>query len=212
MARQRIRIVEQEVAQLRAQLAGDPDLPVERHPRYQAAKAALDRAALDLERTAVRAPFAGIASNTPQVGQQVIGNGPMSSPVMSLVADAGVWIEANFKETDLAHVRPGQPVTIQLDAYAGREWRGAVESLSQATGAEFSVIPPQNATGNWVKVVQRIPVRIAVKTNGGDPALRAGMSAAVEIDTGHRRPLPNFVQTVLSWFGADAAARAERSR
>ena len=155
----------------------------------------------------MRAPFAGIASNTPQLGQQVIGNAAFSSPVMSLVADTGVWIEANFKETDLTHVRPGQPVAIHVDTYPDHEWHGTVESLSQATGAEFSVIPPQNATGNWVKVVQRIPVRIALETNGHDPALRAGMSATVEIDTGHRRPLPGFVRTALSWFGVSRTRR-----
>lgn len=209
VARQRIRVTEQEIAQIRAQLAGDPDIAVERHPRYLAAKAAVDRAGLDLERTVVRAPFAGIASHTPQVGQQVIGNAAFSNPVMSLVADTGAWIEANFKETDLTHVRPGQAVTIHVDTYPDRAWRGTVESLSQATGAEFSVIPPQNATGNWVKVVQRFPVRIAVETNGDGPSLRAGMSTMVEIDTGRRRPLPGFVQTALSWFGGSHTVAAE---
>lgn len=209
VARQRIRITEQEMAQIRAQLAGDPDIAVERHPQYLTAQAAIERAALDLERTVVRAPFAGIASNTPQVGQQVIGNGPMSSPVMSLVADTGIWIEANLKETDLTRIRPGQPVAIHVDTYPDHDWQGTVESLSQATGAEFSVIPPQNATGNWIKVVQRIPVRIAVETNGRDPALRAGMSTTVEIDTGHRRPLPGFVQAALSWLGVSRTIAAE---
>lgn len=208
-ARQRIRITEQEMAQIRAQLAGDPDIAVESHPRYLSAQAAIERAALDLERTVVRAPFAGVASNTPQVGQQVIGNGPLSSAVMSLVADAGVWIEANFKETDLTYVHPGQPVTIHVDTYPDHDWQGTVESLSQATGAEFAVIPPQNATGNWVKVGQRIPVRIAVGTSAGDPALRVGMSTTVEIDTGHRRPLPGFTQTALSWLGVSRTVAAE---
>jgi membrane fusion protein, multidrug efflux system len=105
-------------------------------------------------------------------------------------------------------------VTIYVDTYPDREWQGIVESLSQATGAEFSVIPPQNATGNWVKVVQRIPVRIAVETSGRDPRLRSGMSTTVEIDTGHRRPVPSFVRTALSWIGVshNVAAQAEPSR
>jgi membrane fusion protein (multidrug efflux system) len=214
VARQQIRIVDEAMAQIRAQLGGNPDIPVERHPRFVAAEAARQQAALNLERTVVRAPIAGIASNTPEPGQQVTGNGPLSSPVMGVIADRDVWIDANFKETDLTHVRPGQPATIHVDTYPDHEWQGTVESISQATGAEFSVIPPQNATGNWVKVVQRIPVRVAVKTTAGDPELRVGMSTTVDIDTGHRRRLPRFVQAALSWLnglsGAEAAAAEAR--
>src|SRR3546814_9652451 len=106
---------------------------------------------------------------------------------MSVVADSGAWIEANFKETDLTHGAPGQAVTIHVDTYPEHHWTGTVESISQATGAEFSIIPPQNATGNWVKVVQRIPVRVAIDANVDGPALRAGMSTSVEIDTGRSR-------------------------
>jgi membrane fusion protein (multidrug efflux system) len=207
-AHQQIRVIEQELAQYRARLAGDPDVALQDHPSYLAAMAARDRAALDLERTTVTAPFSGIASNTPEIGQQVTGNGPLSSPVMSIVADGDMWIEANFKETELTHVRPGQPVTITVDTYPDRSWQGTVQSISPATGAEFSVIPPQNATGNWVKVVQRIPVRIAVVAADGDPELRAGMSTSVEIDTGHRAPLPGFLRTALAWVGFDPTARA----
>jgi len=211
VARQNVLVTEQELAQIQAQLAGDPTVPVERHPRFLAAKAAVDRATLDLDRTLVRAPFPGIASNTPLPGQQVIGDAAFSSPVMSIVAVSGIWIDANFKETDLTYVRPGQPVTIHVDTYPDRAWQGTVESISQATSAEFSIIPPQNATANWVKVVQRIPVRIAVRTDGQDPALRVGMSTSIEIDTGHRRPLPGILQTALSWFGVMPAAQASES-
>ena len=147
------------------------------------------------------APFAGVASKKPYLGDYVTAG----APVMSIIADQDVWIEANFKETDLTHVQPGQPVTVQVDTYPDRQWRGTVESISQATGAEFSVLPPQNATGNWVKVVQRIPVRIAIRTDEGGPPLRAGMSVTAEIDTGHRRALPAFVETALAWAGHDAS-------
>jgi membrane fusion protein (multidrug efflux system) len=104
-------------------------------------------------------------------------------------------------------VAAGQAVDVRLDTYPDRHWRGRVESISQATGAEFSVIPSQNATGNWVKVTQRIPVRIALETRGDDPALRAGMSAIVEIDTGHERPAPSWVRALLPARAAFAADR-----
>jgi membrane fusion protein (multidrug efflux system) len=116
---------------------------------------------------------------------------------MTIVANRGMWIEANYKETDLTHVAVGQTVDIALDTYPDRSWRGTVEGISQATGAEFAVIPAQNATGNWVKVTQRIPVRIAVDLRADDPELRAGMSALVNIDTGYERPAPAFVRALL---------------
>jgi len=209
---QRIAIAQQQIAETLAELGGDPHQPVEQHSRYVEALAERDRAALDLQRTVIRAPFGGVAGNAPQIGHQVTGNGPMSTPVMSIVADEGMWIEANFKETDLTHVEPGQPVTVHVDTYPDRVWHGHVDSISQATGAEFSVIPPQNATGNWVKVVQRIPVRIAIDVAPGDPPLRAGMSTDVEIDTGHRRPLPGFLQTAATWAGMAPPAVAAEPR
>jgi membrane fusion protein (multidrug efflux system) len=130
-----------------------------------------------------------------------------SGAAISLIADRNVWIEANFKETDLTNVREGQPVTFSVDTYPGEEWTGSVASISQATGAEFSILPAQNATGNWVKVVQRIPVRIAVAPRDGAPPLRAGMSTEVEIDTGKSRTLPPMLVSVLESLGiADAIA------
>lgn len=208
IVRQRLQVIAQETAQILARLGGGPDLPAELHPRWLQAVAAVERARLDLGRTVVHAPFAGIASNTPKPGQQVVASTTSATPVMSVVADRDAWIEANFKETELTHVSPGQPVTIHVDGYPERDWHGRVESISQATGAEFSVIPPQNATGNWVKVVQRIPVRVAIDAASGAPPLRSGMSTWVEIDTGHRRPLPAFVQHALAWMGAPATAFA----
>lgn len=185
VARQRIRVAEQELAQIAAKLGGDPEVAVDDHPLTRAARAARDQAALDLDHTVLRAPFDGVASQVPKPGAWVDAD----SAVMALVSDRRLWIDANFKETDLTHVAAGQPVTIAVDTYPDRAWRGRVDSISPASGAEFSVIPAQNTTGNWVKVVQRIPVRIAIDDAPGAPILRAGMSVEVEIDTGHVRPL-----------------------
>ncbi len=203
VARQEILVTERALEQIRARLGGDLDRPVTEQAAYLAAKSMRDAATLDVEHTVVRAPFDGIASKVPTLGQYVQPGGP----VMTIVAERGMWVEANYKETDLTYVAAGQAVDIRLDTYPDRHWRGHVESISQATGAEFSVIPSQNATGNWVKVTQRIPVRIAIETRGDDPALRAGMSAIVEIDTGHERPAPAWVRALLP---ANAAFAADR--
>ena len=124
---------------------------------------------------------------------------------MSLVSSEGIWVDANFKETQLTYVKPGQAVEVEVDAYPDQVWHGTVASVSPATGSEFSVLPAQNATGNWVKVVQRIPVRIAVDTDENGPTLRAGMSTQVEIDTHHQRELPDFAKTALGWIDSLAS-------
>jgi membrane fusion protein, multidrug efflux system len=110
-------------------------------------------------------------------------------PVMSLVSGSNMWIEANFKETDLTYLRADQPVTIDIDTYPGLNWQGTVQSISEATGSEFALLPAQNATGNWVKIVQRVAVRITIAHHEGDPPLRSGMSANVKVDTGHSRSI-----------------------
>ncbi|MEJ2761563.1 MAG: HlyD family secretion protein [Gammaproteobacteria bacterium] len=209
VARRRIAINREALEQLKAQLGGDPDTVIANHPLYQEAKAAYSTALLNLDHTTVRAPYAGVAQEKPEPGQYVVAG----KPVMAVVADKGMWVRANYKETELTHVHPGQQVTIHIDTYPGRTWQGTVASLSQASGAEFSVLPPQNATGNWVKVVQRIPVRIAIHTEPGTPQIRAGMSTTVSIDTGYHRPLPGFVRTALNWLeGAPAPAAAAEAR
>src|SRR5262245_18272457 len=193
VANQEIQVSERALDAIRARLGGDLDRPVTEQAAYVEAKSVRDAAELDIEHTVVSGPFAGIATRVPARGHDV----QPESPIMTIVADRGMWIEANFKETDLTHVAVGQPVDIRLDTYPDRRWSGRVESISQATGAEFSVIPAQNATGNWVKVAQRIPVRIAVDTRSDDPSLRAGMSAVIDIDTGHERPAPGWVRALL---------------
>jgi membrane fusion protein (multidrug efflux system) len=203
VANREIQVTERALDQIRARLGGDLARPVTEQAAYLAAKSMRDAASLDLEHTVVRAPFDGIASKVPTLGQYV----QPGAPVMTVVADHDMWIEANYKETDLTHVATGQSVDIRLDTYPDRHWRGRVESISQATGAEFSVIPSQNATGNWVKVTQRIPVRIAIEMRADDPSLRVGMSAIVDIDTGHERPAPGWVRALLPSGPAFAGER-----
>ena len=129
---------------------------------------------------------------------------------MVVVADTDLWIEANFKETELTLVRPGQQAVIRVDTYPDSHCTGEVTSIAQATGAEFAVLPPQNASGNWVKVVQRIPVRISVACREGDPPLRVGMSTSVEIDSGHSRSIGSLLGGLAKTFGlASASASAK---
>jgi membrane fusion protein, multidrug efflux system len=208
VANQTVIVSERALDQIRAQLGGDADKPLTEQAAYLALKAMRDTAVLDLERTVVRAKLDGIASKVPVVGQYVAPG----TPIMSVVSNQEKWIEANFKETDLTHVVVGQRVTIKLDTYPDREWRGRVQSISQATGAEFSVIPAQNATGNWVKVTQRIPLRISIEMRAGDPELRVGMSADVSIDTGYERPAPGFLTMLRPARVAEAAPSREEPR
>ena len=199
-ARQKIAVLRQNLAEIVANLGGEIDAPLETRAQYLAARAARDQAALDLARTVVNAPGEGIVSRVDALrpGTYVRAG----TPVFSIVAADHVWIEANFKETDLTYMRPGQTVSVEVDSYPGRTWKGVVSSISQASGSEFSILPPQNASGNWVKVVQRIPVRILLDGTVNAQALRAGMSANVEVDTGHRRGLPGVVGTALA--GSDS--------
>jgi membrane fusion protein, multidrug efflux system len=189
LAAQQVIAVEQDLRRIAETLGGSVDMPPERHPAVLAANAELMQARLDLARLEVRAPIAGTVSRTPKPGQFV----PAGGTALALVAAADPWIEANFTETDLTWIRVGQPATVRIDTYPGRIWQGSVESLSPATGAEFSVIPAQNATGNWVKIAQRVPVRIRLEPQPDTPALRAGLSAHVEIETGHRRTMADLL-------------------
>jgi len=169
-------------------LGGDLNLPIEQHPSYLAAKTEVEQAQLSLSYTRITAPRDGIVTKPPEVGEFL----SLGNVVMSLVATNNLWVEANFIETDLTHVRVGQTVNVHVDTYPDLVWEGQVQSISPATGAEFSVIPAQNATGNWVKIAQRVPVRISIKPNKNAPALQAGLSAEIKIDTGYRRSLFGF--------------------
>ncbi|WP_167631130.1 HlyD family secretion protein [Mariprofundus ferrooxydans] len=182
-AEQRISVLEKSLARIAATLGGSIDVPIEDHPDYRIAMAEVDQARLMLARTEIRAAQPGIVSKLPKIGQYVSAG----SAALMLVVSNNFWVEANFTEKDLTYVHPGQPVTIHIDTYPDTAWTGVVKSLSPATGAEFSVIPAQNATGNWIKIAQRLPVRISIKTTAGKPQLLAGLSTTVEIDTSHHR-------------------------
>lgn len=195
----RISSVMQDIAQVRAKLGGDPNIVTDDHPSVREAAAERDQAALDLKRTEVRAVAPGVVTNFDLQPGEYVNAG---TNVFSLVGTGDVWIEANFKETDLTHVRVGQVASIRVDAYPGDRREAVVASISPATGAEFALLPAQNASGNWVKVVQRLTVRLSLKGRWQDPPLRAGMSVIAEIDTGHKRRLPDFARAALNWAGS----------
>ena len=161
------------------------DAEVEQHPLVLQAKAALAQAELDLTRTTVKAPLDGVVTRVSSlpVGEYL----NVAQPAFALVASPKVWVEANFKETDLTHVLPGDDATVDIDTYPDKTFHGHIESIGPGTGSEFSVLPAQNATGNWVKVVQRVPLRVVIDDADADHPLRAGMSAEVEIKTGYSR-------------------------
>jgi membrane fusion protein (multidrug efflux system) len=198
-ARERVVMVQSDADATLAQLGGKADAPIEQNASYLAAQAQVDKAKRDLARTTVLAPIPGIVTNVDalQVGEYL----PAAQPAFSLVSSADVWIEANPKESDLTYLKEGEPAVVTIDAYPGREWKAKVTSVAPATGTEFSVLPAQNATGNWVKVVQRVPIRLAVHMPADAPPLRTGMSATVEIDTGHRRHLGDLVEAAKQFVG-----------
>lgn len=186
-SRQQLAAAIQQTESVLAELGGDPEAPIDSQPGVQTAQAALDRAELDLSYTVVHAPIDGILTKVEQlrVGDYVNAG----TPLFALESQSDVWIEANFKETDLTHMRPGELATLSVDAYPGTSFVGRVESTSPGTGSSFSLLPPENASGNWVKVVQRLPVRLSIDPRHPDVPLAAGMSVTTEVDTGFRRSL-----------------------
>jgi membrane fusion protein (multidrug efflux system) len=156
------------------------------------AKAQVDEAQRQLDHTVVRAPFAGTVTNVPSIapGKYLAA----STTAFYLVDRDHVWIDATPKETELTYVQPGQSVTVTVDTYPDAEWSGVVESISPAAAEQFSLLPAQNTSGNWVKVVQRVPMRVRVDASDKAlPPLRAGMSVEVEVNTGHARGFPHFL-------------------
>jgi membrane fusion protein, multidrug efflux system len=195
-ARQKLASLGQQLAAIAANLDGDPAGPVEKNPRYLDIVAQRDEAARQLAHTVVRAPFAGIVTSVSSIapGKYL----PASTTAFYLVAVDHVWIDANPKETELTYVRPGQPAQVMVDTYPDAQWSGTVASISPAAAEEFSLLPAQNTSGNWVKVVQRVPMRVRVDTRDQSlPPLRAGMSVEVDVDTGHTRGLPHFATALF---------------
>jgi membrane fusion protein, multidrug efflux system len=179
-----------------ARLGGNPDTPATQLPQYQQANAQVAEAERELLHTVVTAPFAGTVTNVPAIAPGKFL--PASTAAFYLVDTHHVWIDATPKETQLTYVRPGQLASVRVDTYPGVRWYGTVESLSPAAAQEFSLLPAQNTSGNWVKVVQRVQMRIRVDTSDARmPPLRAGMSTEVYVDTGHPRGLPHFLTALL---------------
>ena len=184
--------VRQQLSNAKAQLLGNPDLPMEQFPPYAQAKAQLDMAQRNLDHTVLRAPMPGIATQVEQIqlGRFVAAG----TPVFSVIDVDQPWVDANPKESDFTYVAVGQPATLEVDAFPNHLFKGYVGSLSPGTGAQFAILPPQNATGNFVKVVQRVPVRIYFDMD--DPfvkKLKAGMSVYATVDTGHKRSLATLL-------------------
>src|ERR1700726_2973983 len=191
--------LERDAAAARAQLGDNPDLPVDQQPTVKQAQAAVDTAARNLRLTSVLAPFDSIPNNVESIGVGAFLNAGQSA--FPLVSTNDLYVEANIRETDLTYVRPGDPARMTVDAYPDSTIDGKVATLAPASGSVFALLPPQNATGNWVKVVQRVPVRVSFGALPDGVVLRAGMSVKVSIDTGHQRSLRELWRDLASLFG-----------
>lgn len=189
-AKQQLAVAQQGIVSAKAALGGNPDIETDKHPTVMSALAARDKAAYDLAQTTVKAPADGVVyqASSFKVGQYVA----VGTPLFALVETGDTWIDANFKETQLTNMKPGQKAEIVVDTYPGKTFEATVKAIGAGTGAEFSLLPAQNATGNWVKVTQRIPVRLELTDLDAKMALRTGMSATVTVDTGVARGLPSF--------------------
>jgi membrane fusion protein (multidrug efflux system) len=201
-AQQKLASLRQQLAGIAANLNGDPGAPVESHPKYKDVVAARDEAARQLAHTVVRAPFAGIVTNVPslQPGQYLAA----AATGFNIVSTDRVWVQASPKETELTYVKPGQKAVVEVDSYPGQQWTGTVDSISPASASSFSLLPAENTSGNWVKVVQRIPMRVSVANAPGKPQLRVGMSVELSVETAHERGFPGFL---TGWFGSSGADR-----
>ncbi len=176
-AERSITVIEADITTALSELLGQADLAVEDHPTYKALQSQLDQAKRDVTNTVVRSPITGMLIEKPVLGTHA----ERGRPITSVVDVDNLWVEANFLETDVARLTPGLLAQVHIDTYPDKVWKGRVASLSPATGAEFAILPPQNATGNWVKITQRIPVRVELDSSNADTVLRKGMTAEVVV-------------------------------
>ncbi len=196
-AKQILEFVRNQQATTMVKLGGSLDAPIDNFPDYIQAKAGVEDAERNLRNTKILAPIDGVAT---QVTQIELGRvAPAGQPVFAVVADKGLWVDANPKESDMTYVREGLPATVTVDAFPGRVWNGAICSIAPGTGAQFSILPPQNSSGNWVKVVQRVPLRFCFNPDEDTTNLRAGMSAYLSIDTGRVRTLKGVIADLADW-------------
>jgi membrane fusion protein (multidrug efflux system) len=192
----KLKSLRQQAAVQLAKLAGNPDIPATQDPQYLQAKAQVDEAQRQLDDTVIKAPFGGVVTDVPSVapGKYLAA----STTAFYLVDMDHLWVDATPKETELTYVRLGQPVTVTVDTYPNAEWHGTVQSISPAAAQQFALLPAQNTSGNWVKVVQRILMRVRVDTSDkNQPPLRAGMSVEANVDTGHARGFPHFLTALF---------------
>ena len=208
VARQKVASTQHDIGNVLAQLGGNPDVSADEHPMVQRAQAVLDQKQIDLNDTVIRAPANGTVTKVEQlqIGDYITA----ATPVFSMMSDR-LWVEANFKETELTYMRTGQDATVSVDTFPDVEYHAKVASLSPGTGLTFSLLPPENATGNWVKVVQRLPVRLALDTSDTDALLHAGLSVTVSVDTHYRRPWLLWLERGYDrFFGTARAAETKQ--
>ena len=208
-AKQILAFVEQQQSSALVKLGGALDAPLENFPDYIQAKAQVEDAERNLNNASIVAPMAGVATQVTQV--QLGRVAMMGTPIFAIIADRGLWVDANPKESDLTYVHTGLPATITVDTFPARSWRGKVGAIAPGTGAQFAILPPQNASGNWVKVVQRVPLRIEFDADQDMSALRAGMSAYISIDTGRVRTLKSVLADLEGVKNAAIGALAPAS-
>jgi membrane fusion protein (multidrug efflux system) len=197
-ARQELRKAEEDVRELISTLGGKANLRAADHALVRQVQVKIDWADTQLGKTRVYAPANGVVARVSLEPGEYVTAG---NPLFMVVESDDLWIEVNLKETQLTHLKPGMAATIILDAYPDYEWRAQVASISPATGAEFSLLPPQNASGNWVKVVQRLPIRLNIEAGPGAPTIRAGMTATVSIDSLRDRDLPPLALKIINMTG-----------